>query len=322
MKAAVRDRYGSADAVAVEEIDRPDPPADGVLVRVRASSVNRGDWYVLAGRPVFARPMMGGILKPKSRRLGTDFAGTVEAVGEDVTDFNPGDEVFGGGVGAFAEYTVARAGVALKPANISFEEAAAVPVAGLTALQAVRDHGDVQPGQKVLINGASGGVGTFAVQVAKTFGAEVTAVCRTPHVELVRSLGADRVIDYTREDFTRSRERYDVMLDVAGSKSWSACKRVLAPRARVVMIGAPATTPVLGPLGHIAATRIASVRSSRTVVFFVAKFNKDDMNVLRDLLGTGKLKPVVERTYELAEIADALRQMGEGHAQGKIVITM
>jgi len=209
-----------------------------------------------------------------------------------------------------------------KPANVTFEQAAAVPIAALTALQGLRDKGRIQPGQKVLINGASGGVGTFAVQIAKAFGAEVTGVCSTRNVDIVRSLGADHVVDYTREDFTRSDRRYDLMLDIAGSRSWSECRRVLDPHATLVMVGAPKATRLLGPLGHIVKVRLASLRSSQKVVFFVAKFNKADMVVLRDLLEAGNVTPVIDRRYELSEIAEALRYLGEGHAQGKIVITV
>jgi NADPH:quinone reductase-like Zn-dependent oxidoreductase len=322
VKAVVRDRYGSPDVVELQEIEKPDLADDGVLVRVRASSVNRADWYAVAGKPPIARPMMGGLLKPKSPLLGGDFAGTVEAVGKDVTELRPGDEVFGGRSGAFGEYVCARVGVALKPANLTFEEAAAIPTAALTALQGLRDHGRLEEGQKVLINGASGGVGTFAVQIAKALGAEVTAVCSTRNVELARSLGADRVIDYTQEDFTRSGDRYDLLLDIAGSKSWHACKRVLSPQATVVIVGAPATTPLLGPLGHIAGMRLGSLGSSQKAVFFVAKFNKPDLAVLRELVEAGNVKPVIDRRYALSEIADALRCMGEGHVQGKLVIAV
>ena len=230
MKAAVRDRFGSPDVVELRDIEKPAPADDEVLVRVRAASVNPADWYEVTGRPYVGRTQMG-LLKPKSNRLGVDYAGTVEAVGGNVTEFRPGDEVFGGRSGAFAEYVCVREDRAIvpKPANLTFEEAAAVPVAALTALQGLRDKGQVQPGQKVLINGASGGVGTFAVQIAKALGAEVTGVCSTPNVDIARSLGADHVIDYTREDFTRSDERYDLMLDIAGSRSWSECRRVLDP---------------------------------------------------------------------------------------------
>ena len=333
MKAIVRNTYGSPDVLELQEVEKPDLADDGVLVRVRAASVNRGDWYSLTGTPYVAR-MQLGLLKPKSNRLGVDFAGTVEAVGRDVTQFRPGDEVFGGrSSGAFAEYVCVRAAaplrrslqsfiVAPKPANLAFEEAAAVPVAALTALQGLRDKGQIQLGQQVLINGASGGVGTFAVQIAKALGAEVTAVCSTRNVELVRSLGADHVIDYTREDFTRSDQRYDLMLDVAGSRSWSECRRILNPQATLVIVGAPKGNAVIGPLSHIVKVRLAALRSSQKVVFFVAKFNKPDMEVLRELLEVGKVRPVIDRRYELSEIADALRYMGEGHAQGKIVITV
>jgi NADPH:quinone reductase-like Zn-dependent oxidoreductase len=287
-----------------------------------ARSVNAGDWYALTGTPYVARPTFG-MRRPKQRILGGDFAGTVEAVRKDVTDLQTGDAVFGSKSGSFAEYVCARRhAVALKPANVTFEEAAAVPVAALTALQGLRDHGGVEPGQKVLVNGASGGVGTFAVQIAKALGADVTAVCSTRNVDQARALGADRVVDYTREDFTRSGERYDVLLDVAGSRSWRECTRVLTPEATLVIVGAPKGGPVLGPLSHIVGTRIAAVRSGRSVVFFFAKFNRADMEVLRELVASGKMKPVVEKRYELAEAADALRRMGEGHLQGKLVITV
>jgi len=321
MKAVVRDGYGSPDVLKLEEIDKPELVDDGVLVRVRAASLNRGDWYGLTGKP-FAVRTMTGLVKPKQRVLGVDFAGTVEAVGKDVTQFRPGDEVFGGRSGSLAEFVCVRVGVALKPASVTFEQAAAVPVAALTALQGLRDRGQIQPGQKVLINGASGGVGTFAVQIARALGGEVTAVCSTRNVDVVRSLGADHVVDYTREDFTRSGRRYDLMLDVAGSRSWSEVKTVLTPQATVVMAGAPKGNRLLGPLGHVAKFRLASLRSSQKAVFFIAKFNKADMVVLRDLLEAGQVKPVIDRQYELSEIADALRYLGEGHAQGKIVITV
>jgi NADPH:quinone reductase-like Zn-dependent oxidoreductase len=323
MKAAIRDRYGSPDVVELREIDRPAAADDEVLVRVRAASVNPADWYGMTGTPYVGR-MQFGVLKPKSTGLGVDFAGTVEAVGKDVTQFRPGDEVFGGRSGAFADYVCVREDRAVvpKPANLTFEQAAAVPVAALTALQGLRDKGQIQPGQKVLINGASGGVGTFAVQIAKALGAEVTGVCSTKNVDLVRSIGADHVIDYTQEDFTRSDRRYDLMLDVAGSRSWSECRRVLNPQATLVIVGAPKGNRLIGPLSHIVKVRLAALRSSQKAVFFIAKFNKPDMAVLRELLEAGKVTPVIDRRYELSEIADALRYMGEGHAQGKIVITM
>jgi NADPH:quinone reductase-like Zn-dependent oxidoreductase len=265
-----------------------------------------------------------GFVKPKETRVGVDFAGTVEAVGKDVTQFRPGDDLFGGRTGALAEYVCVREerAVVPKPANVTFEQAAAVPVAALTALQGLRDKGQLRPGQKVLINGASGGVGTFAVQIAKALGAEVTGVCSTQNVDIARSLGADHVIDYTHEDFTRTDERYDLMLDIAGSRSWSACRRVLAPQATLVIVGAPKGTRLLGPLSHIVKVRLAALGSSRKTAFFIAKFNKEDMVVLQEFLGAGTVTPVIDRRYELSEIADALRYLGEGHAQGKIVVTM
>jgi NADPH:quinone reductase-like Zn-dependent oxidoreductase len=320
MKAIVRDKYGPPDGVEFQEVEKPELTDDGLLVRVRAASVNRVDWYDVTGTPWIARPMTG-LRGPKSRFTGRDFAGTVAAVGKDVTDLRPGDEVFGGkkGGGSFAEYVGVPADVARKPAGMTFEEAAAVPVAALTALQGLRDHGQLQPGQEVLVNGASGGVGTFAVQIAKALGAEVTGVCSTRNVEQARSLGADHVIDYTGEDFTRTGQRYDLILDIAGSKSWSQCRRVLNPNAILVIVGAEGSR-LMGPLGHIANMRLGALRGSQKAVFFVANFNEPDLAVLSDLLETGEVKPVVERRYELVEVADALRYMGEGHARGKIVI--
>jgi NADPH:quinone reductase-like Zn-dependent oxidoreductase len=321
MRAIVRTTFGSPDVLELQEIEKPDLADDGVLVRVRAASVNPADWYAMAGLPFFARPQMG-LLKPRQEVLGIDFAGTVEAAGRDVTELRPGDEVFGARNGALAEYVCVRKAVAPKPANLTFEQAAAVPVAGLTALQGLRDKGRIQAGQRVLINGASGGVGTFAIQIAKSFGAEVTGVCSTRNVDLVRSIGADHVIDYTHEDFTRSNQRYDLMLDIAGSRSWSECKRVLNPHAILVVVGAPKGNRLIGPLSHIINLRLAALRSSQKVVFFLAKMNKADMVVLRELLEAGKVTPVLDGRYELSEVGDAFRYLGEGHAQGKIVITV
>jgi NADPH:quinone reductase-like Zn-dependent oxidoreductase len=321
MRAIVRTTFGSPDVLELQEIEKPDLADDGVLVRVRAASVNPADWYAMAGLPFFARPQMG-LLKPRQEVLGIDFAGTVEAAGRDVTELRPGDEVFGARNGALAEYVCVRKAVAPKPANLTFEQAAAVPVAGLTALQGLRDKGRIQAGQRVLINGASGGVGTFAIQIAKSFGAEVTGVCSTRNVDLVRSIGADHVIDYTHEDFTRSNQRYDLILDIAGSRSWSECKRVLNPHAILVVVGAPTGNRLIGPLSHIINLRLAALRRSQKVVFFLAKMNKADMVVLRELLEAGKVTPVLDGRYELSEVGDAFRYLGEGHAQGKIVITV
>jgi NADPH:quinone reductase-like Zn-dependent oxidoreductase len=321
MKAIVRDRYGSPDVLALREVEKPELADDGVLVRVRAASLNRSDWYDLTG--IYLGRLQMGVRRPRSRLVGTDFAGTVEAVGADVAGLQPGDEVFGGRSGALAEYVCARArSVVLKPARLTFEEAAAVPIAGLTALQGLRDKGGTKAGQKVLINGASGGVGTFAVQIAKALGGEVTAVCSPGNVDLARSLGADRVVDYTREDFTRSDERYDLMLDNAGSRSWSDCKRVLDAHATVVLVGGQMGNRLLGPLGHVLRLRVAASLGSRKAAFFVAKFNKADLEALRDLLEAGKVTPAIDRQYALSEAADAFRYLGEGHARGKVVVTV
>ena len=317
MKALVRDRFGDPGVLRLEEIERPPLEDDRVLVRVKASSINKAEWYGLTGRPLFARPMMG-LLRPRTRQIGTDFAGVVEAVGKDVKGFTVGDEVFGGRDGAYAEYVAAKS-FARKPANVSFEEAGCMGIAGLTALQAVRDHGELRPGERVLVNGASGGVGTMTLQIAKALGGQVTAVCSTRNVEQARELGADRVIDYTQEDFTRTGDRYDLVLDVAGSRPWRRLRRVLAPGARFVAIGAPSSTPILGPLAHIAAIKIASLGKAR---FFVAKFRTGDLETLAEMLESGALKPSIDRTYDLDRAQDALRRFGEGHVRGKLVLTI
>src|SRR6476660_9740845 len=318
MRAALLARYGSLELI---EVEKPAPAPGQLLVRVRATSVNAVDWYGYSGRPYAARPLMG-IRKPKSSELGGDFAGVVEAIGDGVEGFAPGDEVFGCDSGAFAEYVVVDDVVERKPASLSFDEAAAVPVAGFTALQGLRDHGRVQPGQKVLGNGASGGVGTFAVQVARALGAEVHAVCSTRNVEQARQLGADRVFDYTREDFTRSGASYDVFFDNAGNRSWHAMRRVLAPTATVVLVGGPRQRRLFGPLGHIVRIKLAAKPGRRTASFFIAKPNRADLTALRELLESGQVRPVVEQRYELAQIAEAMRGMGEGHARGKTVVTI
>jgi NADPH:quinone reductase-like Zn-dependent oxidoreductase len=320
MKAIVHERYGGPEVLELRDVPRPELTDDGVLVRVRAASINKSDWYGVAGRPWVARPVMG-IRRPKDCAVGGDFAGVVETVGKDVTDFAAGDEVFGVRSGALAEYVNVVTAVAAKPSTLSFEEAASLGIAGLTALQGLRDKGGLQPGEKVLVNGASGGVGTFAVQIAKALGGEVTAVCSTPNVERARELGADRVIDYTREDFTKTGERYDLILDVAGSRSWRATKRVLAPRGRLVIVGAPTGTRLLGPLSHIIRVKLAAIGSKHKVVFFIAKLNRADLATLRELSEAGKLKPVIDRRYELADAADAFRHLG-GHARGKVVLTV
>jgi len=280
----VYERYGPPNVLELKEIERPAVVDDGVLVRVHAASVNPFDWHFLTGTPYLTR-LGAGLRKPKNHVLGVDFAGTVEAVGKEVTQFHPGDEVFGARNGAFGEYVCVRKSVALKPANLTFEQAAAVPVAGVTALQGLRDKGRLQAGHKVLINGASGGVGTFAVQIAKSFGAEVTGVCSTRNVDAVRSLGADHVIDYTQGDFTRSGQRYDLMFDVAGNRSWSECKRVLTDNATLVVVGGRKTNRWIGPMGDGIKKRLVSLPGSRRVVSpFLAKITREDLAVLKELL--------------------------------------
>src|SRR5687767_13710118 len=277
MKAIVHHKYGSPDVLELQEVDEPVAADDEVLVRVHAASLNILDWYGISGLAIGR--IGGGLRRPKDPRVGVDFAGVVEGVGANVKLFKPGDEVYGGRGGSFAEYVTIREqrGIAPKPASVTFEQAATVPVAGLTALQGLRDKGQIQPGQKVLINGASGGVGTFAVQIAKALGAEVTGVCSTRNVDLVRSLGADHVIDYTQEDFTRSDQRYDLMLDIAGSRSWPECRRVLNPQAILVIVGGPKTNRLIGPVSHVVKALLAALRSSQKAVFFLAKMNKADL---------------------------------------------
>jgi NADPH:quinone reductase-like Zn-dependent oxidoreductase len=320
MKAIVHHEYGPPDVLALEDVARPEAADDAVLVRVHAASANPADWHAMAGAPFLARTQ-NGLRKPKTHLLGTDFAGVVEAVGKNVTGFKEGDEVFGGRTGAFAEYVSVKNAVALKPANISFEQAAAVPIAGITALQGLRDKGQLQSGQKVVINGASGGVGTFAVQIAKALGADVTGVCSTRNVDLVRSLGADRVIDYTQEDFTRSGEHYDLLADIGGGRSWSDLTRVLAPDGKVVMIGGKISNRITGvSLRHLLRLRFASLFGGHKGMFFIAKLNRPDLEFLAELMAVGKVKPVIERRYELDEIAEAMRYVGTRHCRAKLVI--
>jgi NADPH:quinone reductase-like Zn-dependent oxidoreductase len=322
MKAIVRRRWGRArDVVELVDIPKPEPADDEVLVHVHASSINRSDYYSLGGAAVLMRPMIGGFRRPKVERIGGDFAGVAEAVGKDVTDVEPGDEVFGCRVGAFAEYVSAKMAVARKPTNLSFDEAAAVPGAALTALEALRDYGKLEPGQRVLVNGASGGVGIFAVQLAKALGAaHVTAVCSTRNVEQARSLGADRVLDYTREDYTRGKERYDLLIDVAGNHSWRANRRVLDPHGKRVLVGMPKGNRLIGPMGRLARFMLARQFSKDRQLFFVCKPNRENLAFLRELIEAGKVRPVVDRVYPLAETADALETMGEGHVQSKLVV--
>jgi NADPH:quinone reductase-like Zn-dependent oxidoreductase len=326
MKAIVYHNYGSPDVLRLEEIEKPVPNDNQLLVRVRAASVNPLDWHYMEGTPYFIRLLDSGLLKPKEPRLGVDYAGTVEAVGKNVTQFKPGDEVFGGRTGALAEYVcvLEERAVVLKPASVTFEQAASVPIAGITALQALRDKGKVQPGQTVLINGASGGVGTFAVQIAKSFGADVTGVCSTRNVDLVRSIGADRVIDYTKEDFTKSGQRYDVILDNVGNHSLLECRRALNPKGKYVLIGGGGRNDqgLLGPLVNPIKALVLSPFVSQEMGMVLAELNKKDLAILGDLMQAGKVKPVIDRTYTLSQLPDAMRYLEEGHARGKVVITV
>src|SRR5437762_4799822 len=325
VKAIVYCDYGLTN-LKLQDVEKPVPNDDQLLVRVRAASVNPYDWHFIEGTPKIMRAMGVGLRKPKDTRLGVDFAGTVEAVGKNVTQFKPGDEVFGGRGGAFAQYICPRAtrAVALKPASVSFEEAASVNIAGITALQAVRDKGKVQPGQKVLINGASGGVGTFAVQIAKSFGADVTGVCSTRNIDLVKSLGADHVIDYTKEDFAKGEQRYDVILDNVPNHSLSECRRILNPKGKYIMIGGggPNDSRWVGPFGRVIHALLVSPFISQKVGMMMADANQKDLTLLADMMQSGKLKPVIDRTYKLSEIQQAIAYLEEGHARGKVVITV
>lgn len=325
MKAIVYCEYGTAEVLKLEDVEKPVPTDDQALIRVRAAAVNPLDWHTMRGTPYLMR-VQTGLRKPKVTRLGVDFAGTVEAVGRNITKLKPGDDVFGVRSGALAEYVCAREdrGVILKPANLTFEQAASVPVAAITALQGLRDKGKIQPGQKVLINGASGGVGTFAVQIAKSFGADVTGVCSTKNLDMVRLLGADRVIDYTREDFTQSAERYDLVLDNVGNRSLLEFKRVLKPKGTYVMIGGggPNDGRWIGPMARPVNGLLLSPFVSQNFVMLLADVNRDDLTILSDLMRAGKVTPVIDRRYKLSEVPEAIRYLEEGHARGKVVITM
>ena len=322
MKAIVQDSYGSAAVLETRDID---PPAIGqreVLIRVRAAGVNPADWAVMSGLPYIARPVYG-LRRPKNIVRGTDVAGLVEAVGPGVTRFRPGDEVFGWSSGSFADFAAAAEdGLALKPANLSFEQAAAVPMAGLVALQAIRDHGKVQAGQKVLINGASGGIGTFAVQIAKAFGAEVTGVCSTRNVDLVRSIGADHVIDYTREDFTRSGERYDFVLDNVANRSLTELRRVLAPTGTLVPNGGGFDHRWIASGGRLVRAFVMFRFGRQTLGNFLVSPNHEDLIVLKNLIERGAVTPVMDRSYSLSEAAEAIGHVGQGHARGKVAISV
>ncbi len=323
MKAVVYRCYGSPKVLAVEDVAKPVPADDEVLVKVRAAGVNPLDYHYLRGKPYIMR-MGVGLGAPKSDRLGVDFAGTVEAVGTGVTTFHVGDEVFGARDGAFAEYVVVQAArnVALKPANVSFEQAAGVPIAAVTALQSLRDKGQLKAGQKVLINGASGGVGTFAVQIAKQLGAHVTGVCSSRNVELVKSLGADRVIDYTREDFTKDPVKYDIIIDTPGNRSLGEYRSVMTEHGRYVMVGGPKTGSWLGPLGKGLSAGAYSPFVSQDFSMILTNVNPQDLAFLSDLMSAGKMTTVVDRRYTLAQAADAITYVELGHARGKVVLLL
>jgi NADPH:quinone reductase-like Zn-dependent oxidoreductase len=326
MKAIVHCDYGLAN-LKLADIEKPTPADDQILVRVHAVSVNPYDWHFVEGTPYVMRAMGVGLRKPKDIRLGVDFAGTVEGVGKNVTQYKPGDDVFGGREGAFAQYVCRRAvgSVALKPAGLTFEQAAAINIAGITALQGVRDKGKVQPGQKVLINGASGGVGTFAVQLAKNFGAEVTGVCSTRNLELVQSLGTDHVIDYTKEDFTKGDQKYDVILDNVANHSLSECRRVLTPNGIYVLIGGGGVNEqgFVGALGKALNAAVYSRFVKQKMGMMMADPSTKDLTLLADMMQSGKIKPVIDRTYKsLSEVPDAIRYLEQGHARGKVVITV
>lgn len=324
MKATVYHRYGPPDVLKLEDVEKPVPNDNQVLIKVRAASVNPLDWHFLRGTPYIVR-IESGLREPKVTRLGVDVAGQVEAVGSNVTQFKPGDEVFGSCRGAFAEYVCAsESKLVMKPDTVTFEQAASAPVAAFTALQGLRDKGKIQPGQKVLINGAAGGVGTFAVQIARSFGADVTGVCSTRNVDMVQSIGADQVIDYTHEDFTRSGQRYDLILDCVGNHSLSECRRVLNPRGICLMVGGggPDAGRWIGPLvGPIKALMLSPFVSQKFVPF-LANVNREDLTTLRDLMQAGKVTPVIDRCYTLSEVSEAIRYLEEGHARGKVVISV
>ncbi len=325
MKAIVQDTYGSPDVLELRDIDKPEIGDDEVLVRVRAAGVNPADWAIMSGLPYIARPVYG-LRKPKNAVRGTDVAGTVEAVGTGVTRLQPGDEVFGwcsGLGGAFAEYaSVSEDALAPKPANLTFEQAAAVPMAGLVALQALRDHGGVRAGQKVLINGASGGIGTFAVQIAKTFGAEVTGVCSTRNVDMVRSIGADHVIDYTHEDFTQKDQRYDFILDNVANHSLSDLRRALTPTGTLVPNAGGFDNHWFAGGGRVISAHVLNRFVSHRLRPFVVSPKLEDLVVLKELIEAGKVTPVIDRTYPLSKTPEAIGHVGGGHARGKIAVTV
>jgi NADPH:quinone reductase-like Zn-dependent oxidoreductase len=328
MKAAIYTRYGPPEVVQMADVEKPVPTDDEVLIRVRAAAVNPYDWHFMRGEPYAVRIAAGGLRKPKDSRLGADVAGEIEAAGKNITQFKLGDAVFGSCKGAFAEYACAsESNLGMKPDNVTFEQAASVPIAAFTALQGLRrggltKDGKIQPGQKVLINGAAGGVGTFAVQIAKSFGADVTGVCSTNNVEMVRSIGADQVVDYTQEDFTKSARRYDVILDCVGNHSFSESRRVMNPRGIYVGAGGTSDNWMIGPLSSALKALVLSWFVSQKQVMVLAKPSKEDLTIMGELMAIGKVTPVIDKCYSLREVAEAVRYLEAGHARGKVVITV
>jgi NADPH:quinone reductase-like Zn-dependent oxidoreductase len=322
MKAVVYYNYGSPDVLKYEEIEKPTAGDHEVLIKVRAASVNPYDWHFMRGIPYLIH-IIAGLRQPKDKRLGADVAGQVEAVGSNVTQFKPGDEVFGSCKGAFAEYACAsESALVIKPDNVTFVQAASVPIAAYTALQGLRDQGHIQPGHKVLINGAAGGVGTFAVQIAKSFGADVTGICSTKNLGMVRSIGADHVIDYTHEDFTECGQRYDILFDLIANHSLSACRRVLNPRGICVTAGGSAGRWMIHPIARSLAALVLSQFGSQKFVGCFAKPSQQDLAVMHDLMKAGKVTPVIDSSYSLSEVPEAIRYLEEGHARGKVVISL
>jgi NADPH:quinone reductase-like Zn-dependent oxidoreductase len=325
MKAIVQEEYGSPDVLELEDVEKPEIGDDEVLVRVHAAGVDRGVWHLMTGLPYFLRLIIPelGLRAPKTRIRGSDVAGVVAAVGKDVTRFQPGEEVFGVGKGSYAEYAPALEDkLAPKPANLTFEQAAVVPISGLTALQALRDKGQIQPGQKVLIIGASGGVGTFAVQIVKSLGAEVTGVCSSTKVDLVRSLGADQVIDYTHEDFADGKQRYDVIIDTGGHSSLSRLRRALAPKGTLVIVGAETDGRWFGGFDRSIRAMLLSRFVGQQLIAFVNSENHEDLVVLKEMIEAGKVRPVMDRTFPLSEAPKAIHYLEEGHARGKVAVTV
>ena len=323
MQAITQDVYGSADLLQLRDIDMPVPDVDRpVLIRVRAASVNPYDWHMMTGLPYLAR-IGSGLRKPKHVVPGVDVAGVVEAVGPNVTQFKVGDEVFGAAKGSFAECSCAReTTIAAKPTNVTFEQAASMPIAGLTALQALRDKGALQAGQHVLINGAAGGVGTFAVQIAKAFAAEVTGVCSTSNVDMVRSIGADHVIDYTAEDFASGSQRYDVIIDNIGNRSLGEYRKTLTRKGVYVIVGGPDKGNLLGPVTQLVAAKLTFLFATQKAAPLLAKHNRDDLLTLSEMITSGKVTPVIDRTCTLSEVPAALQQISTGHTRGKIVVAI